>query len=188
MNKLTKIEKFFNNVTLTADDNLFVGIDVHKKSYHVALYLNNAPAMDFVMPAEKEQLSQKLKTASGALRQVVYETGSNGYGLAKGAAEVFGHQKDADLQTVKRLDYTLRHLSELVKTILQIDVSTIPGGGATGGFGAGAVAFLNAQFVSGIQTIIDVSNLKKDLQTADWILTGEGGFDSQSLRAAALSG
>ena len=83
MNKLTKIEKFFNNVNLTADDNLFVGIDVHKKSYHVALYLNDAPAMDFVMPAEKQQLSQKLKTASVALRQVVYETGSNGYGLAR---------------------------------------------------------------------------------------------------------
>jgi transposase len=83
MNKLTKIDKFFNNANLTADDKLFVGIDVHKKSYHVALYLNDAPAMDFVMPSEKKQLSQKLITASSALRQIVYETGSTGYGLAR---------------------------------------------------------------------------------------------------------
>ena len=56
MNKLTKIDKFFNNIDFTADDQLFVGIDVHKRSYNVALYLNDAPALDFVMPAAKEKL------------------------------------------------------------------------------------------------------------------------------------
>ena len=83
MNRLTKIETFFNNVTFTADDQLFVGLDVHKKSYHVALYLNDAPSIDFVMPAKKEQLSQRLKTTIPALRQVAYETGPSGYGLAR---------------------------------------------------------------------------------------------------------
>jgi len=53
MSKLTKIDRFFNNVKLTADDELFVGVDVHKKSYHVALFLNDAPVIDFVMPAKK---------------------------------------------------------------------------------------------------------------------------------------
>ena len=60
MNTLTKIDKFFNTVKLSADDDLFVGLDVHKKSYHVAFYLNDAPAVDFVMPAKKEQLSVPL--------------------------------------------------------------------------------------------------------------------------------
>jgi transposase len=83
MTKLTRIEKFFNTVKFTADDNLFVGVDVHKKSYHVALYLNDAPSVDFVMPANKEQLSQKLKVTASALRQVAYETGPTGYGLAR---------------------------------------------------------------------------------------------------------
>jgi len=83
MNTLTKSEKFFNTVKLTADDQLFVGVDAHKKSYHVALYLNDAPAIDFVMPAKKEQLGQKLKPAMPALRQIVYETGPTGYGLAR---------------------------------------------------------------------------------------------------------
>jgi len=83
MNKLTKSQKFFNNLNLTADDDLFVGIDVHKRSYHVALYLNNAPAIDFVMPAKKEMLSQKLITTTSGLKQVAYETGPSGYGLAR---------------------------------------------------------------------------------------------------------
>jgi hypothetical protein len=83
MSKLSKIETFFNNVTFTADDQLFVGVDVHKKSYHVALYLNDATSIDFVMPAKKEQLSQKLMPTMPALRQVVYETGPSGYGLAR---------------------------------------------------------------------------------------------------------
>lgn len=83
MTTLPKINAFFNNVNLTADDKLFVGIDVHKKSYHVALYLNDAPSIDFVMPAKKEQLSQKLKTTAPALRQVAYEIGPSGYGLVR---------------------------------------------------------------------------------------------------------
>lgn len=83
MSTLTKVETFFNHVTLTADDQLFVGIDVHKKSYHVALYLNDAPSIDFVMPAKKEQLSQKLRTMAPALRQIAYETGPTGYGLVR---------------------------------------------------------------------------------------------------------
>lgn len=83
MNTLTTFEKFFNNITLTADDQLFVGIDVHKKSYHVAFHLNDAPALDFVMPANKEQLSRKLKKTVPALQQVVYESGPTGYGLAR---------------------------------------------------------------------------------------------------------
>lgn len=83
MNKLTKVNDFFNNVDLTADDQLSVGIDVHKRSYHVALYLNDAPALDFVMPAAKEKLSKKLKKTIPALKQVAYETGPTGYGLAR---------------------------------------------------------------------------------------------------------
>lgn len=83
MNKLTKVDKFLNTVKLSTDDDLFVGLDVHKKSYHVELHLNDAPAIDFVMPAKKEQLCQLLKPAAVALRNIVYETGPSGYGLAR---------------------------------------------------------------------------------------------------------
>jgi transposase len=83
MTKLTKIERFFKETVISADDELFVGVDVHKKSYHVAFYLNDAPSLDFVMPAKKQQLGQMLKPTLPALRQVTYETGFSGYGLAR---------------------------------------------------------------------------------------------------------
>jgi transposase len=83
MNKLTKIERFFKETNFSADDELFVGVDVHKKSYHVALYLNDAPSIDFVMPANKKQLSQTLKPTSSALKRVAYEAGFSGDGLAR---------------------------------------------------------------------------------------------------------
>ena len=83
MNTLTKIDRFFKETNFSADDDLFVGVDVHKKSYHVAFYLNDAPSLDFVMPANNKQLSQTLKPAQSALRQVAYEAGFSGYGLAR---------------------------------------------------------------------------------------------------------
>jgi transposase len=83
MSTLTKVNKFYKNVKLTKDDKLYVGVDTHKKSYHIAFYLNDAPAIDFVMPSNKEQLSKKLMPLRPALQQVVYETGPCGYGLAR---------------------------------------------------------------------------------------------------------
>jgi len=105
-----------------------------------------------------------------------------------GAAEVFGPQKGACPEMVKRLDDANLKLSDLIKTRLGVDVSKIPGGGAAGGLGAGAVAFMNAEIVSGIDTIIDASNLKEEMLDADWIITGEGKFDSQSLQGKVISG
>ena len=67
MSNLTKISEFYKNVKLTTDDELYVGIDVHKKSYHVAFYLNDVPAIDFVMQSDKEKLSQKLEPLAPAL-------------------------------------------------------------------------------------------------------------------------
>jgi len=105
-----------------------------------------------------------------------------------GAAEVFGPQKGANPQTVKRLDAAIKRLSGLIRDKLNIDVSDVLGGGAAGGLGAGAAAFMNADIVSGIETIISVINLKKDLTDADWIITGEGRFDNQSLGGKVISG
>lgn len=104
-----------------------------------------------------------------------------------GAAEVFGPQKGADPEMVKRLDSAIRKLSDRIYSDLGVNVSKIPGAGAAGGLGAGAVAFMGAEIVSGIDTIINAVNLKEDLQDADWIITGEGKFDTQSLNGKVIA-
>ena len=56
MSRLAKVESFYKNVKLTSDDEVYVGVDVHKKSYHVALFLNDTPSIDFSMIADPKTI------------------------------------------------------------------------------------------------------------------------------------
>ncbi len=105
-----------------------------------------------------------------------------------GAAVVYGPQKGGDPQAVKRLEAAIERLSGLINKQLGIDVSEIAGAGAAGGLGGGAAAFMKADIVSGIEKIISVAKLEEDLSEADWVITGEGKFDSQSLDGKVVSG
>ena len=105
-----------------------------------------------------------------------------------GAAYVFSPQKGADPDTVKVLDDNLRAGSEIVKKELGIDVSELPGAGAAGGMGAGMVAFFGATLKSGIDTVLDTVGFENIAADADFIFTGEGKIDSQSLRGKVVIG
>ncbi len=105
-----------------------------------------------------------------------------------GAAIVFGPQKGATAKMVERLESGLAHLVEVVKQQLGIRIDKIPGTGAAGGLSAGAIAFMDAKLVSGIETIIRESGLIEAISDADWVITGEGRFDSQSLRGKVVAG
>ncbi|MBA7679575.1 Glycerate 3-kinase [subsurface metagenome] len=105
-----------------------------------------------------------------------------------GAAKVYGPQKGATPQMAEQLEKGFVHLAALVQNQLQCDINNVPGAGAAGGLAAGAIAFMNAKLVSGIETIMAYSNLGDELRSADWIITGEGCFDRQSLRGKVVSG
>jgi len=105
-----------------------------------------------------------------------------------GAAKIYGPQKGATPEMVNKLEAGLANLAELVHRQLNCDIKTIPGGGASGGLAAGAVAFMNAKLLSGIEAIIKYTNLEAELADADWIITGEGCFDRQSLYGKVVSG
>jgi glycerate kinase len=105
-----------------------------------------------------------------------------------GAAKVYGPQKGATPEMVGQLDAGLAHLAKIIKEQLGYDVIDIPGAGAAGGLAAGAIAFMNGRLVSGIETVMTQSRLKESLADADWVITGEGRFDSQSLRGKVISG
>ena len=105
-----------------------------------------------------------------------------------GAAKVYGPQKGATPQMTEQLEKGFVHLAALIQKQFQCDINNVPGAGAAGGLAAGAMAFMNARLVSGIETIMAHSNLHDELQSADWIITGEGCFDRQSLRGKVVSG
>ena len=105
-----------------------------------------------------------------------------------GAAKVYGPQKGATPEMVEQLEKGLAHLADLVRKQLQRDIDNVPGAGAAGGLTAGAIAFMNAAVVSGIETVMARSNLRAELESADWVITGEGSFDRQSLYGKVVSG
>ena len=105
-----------------------------------------------------------------------------------GAATIFGPQKGAGPEEVKRLDANLRHLSAIIEKDLGLSVATLPGSGAAGAMGAGVVAFLGGELRSGIDTVLDLIRFDQMLEQADMIFTGEGRIDSQSLRGKVISG
>lgn len=105
-----------------------------------------------------------------------------------GAARVYGPQKGATPGMVEQLESGMTRLAEVVLAQLGRDIRGIPGGGASGGLAAGAAAFMNARLVSGIETIIAASGLREALRGAAWVITGEGRFDSQSLRGKVVHG
>ncbi len=88
---------------------------------------------------------------------------------------------------VEQLENGLAHLADLVGKQLGRDIN-VPGAGAAGGLAGGAIAFMNAEVVSGIETIMAHSNLLAELESADWVITGEGSFDRQSLYGKVVSG
>ncbi|KAA9300195.1 MULTISPECIES: glycerate kinase [Aerococcus] len=101
----------------------------------------------------------------------------------QGAAAIFGPQKGADPAMVEALDRNLNQVATCAMRGLALDwdLAHYPGGGAAGGLGAGLMAFLGAQLQPGIDLVIAESQLAQHCQDADYILTGEGSLDGQSV-------
>lgn len=47
--RLSNKYKWLKTINLTTDDELYIGIDAHKKSLHIAFWLNGTPAIDYVI-------------------------------------------------------------------------------------------------------------------------------------------
>ena len=106
----------------------------------------------------------------------------------QGASAVFGPQKGADEAMVKRLDGNLRHLADVIRRDLGLDIADLPGAGAAGGMGGGMVAFFGSALQMGIETVLDTVGFDGRLKDADLVFSGEGKIDFQSLRGKVVIG
>ena len=105
-----------------------------------------------------------------------------------GASYVFAPQKGADEKCVEELDKGIENLSRVIAETTGKDISQLPGTGAAGAMGAGMVAFFNAKLQMGIQTVLDTVQFDEKIADADYIFTGEGKLDAQSLRGKVVMG
>ncbi|TPG69462.1 glycerate kinase [Brevibacillus laterosporus] len=118
------------------------------------------------------------------LQQVTFEVAcdvDNPLTGPKGASAVFGPQKGATSQQVAFLDKNLAHYAKKLKECLGKDVDQIEGAGAAGGLGAGVLAFFQCELKRGIQIVIEATGLAKHVQDADFVITGEGRVDFQTI-------
>ncbi len=106
----------------------------------------------------------------------------------KGAAHVFGPQKGATPAMVTKLDANLKHFAGIIKKDLRKDVMKLKGAGAAGGLGAGLVAFTGAKLKSGVDIVVEATELAKHLKGADLCITGEGRVDFQTAFGKTPSG
>jgi glycerate kinase len=101
-----------------------------------------------------------------------------------GASHIFGPQKGATETQVRQLDEGLRHFAGLVETHLKVKLQDIPGAGAAGGLGFSFLA-LGAEIIPGARVVAEATGLEKHIGEADWVITGEGQSDFQTLYGKA---
>lgn len=106
----------------------------------------------------------------------------------EGAAFVYGPQKGANSEEIIIMDKGLENMSALFLEHFNINLQKIKGTGAAGGLGAGGYVFLHAELISGIELIKELVHFETQIQNADWIITGEGKLDKQTLSGKTIQG
>jgi len=103
---------------------------------------------------------------------------------AHGATAVFGPQKGVGADALASIDGALARYGALLEAALGKDAQTLPGAGAAGGLGF-ALHVLGAQFEPGAEVVADRIGLDAALDGANWLITGEGRSDTQTLHGKA---
>ena len=119
--------------------------------------------------------------------RVVSDVNNPLYG-PQGAAQVYAPQKGATNADLELLEGGLMNIANRMQTLAGIEVSKMPGAGAAGGIGAGAVTFLGAQLLPGIDTILDLCQARPAIAQADLVMSGEGKVDAQTLHGKVVKG
>lgn len=105
-----------------------------------------------------------------------------------GCSAIYGPQKGADSDMVKTMDAWLERYAALVKDVLPESDKDRPGAGAAGGIGFAFSAFLGGVLKNGIGLILSETALEDYVRGADFVITGEGRLDSQTVMGKAPSG
>ncbi|MGA5700511.1 glycerate kinase [Peterkaempfera bronchialis] len=109
----------------------------------------------------------------------------------KGAAAVYGPQKGAGPGDVARLEAGLARFADVLGRAAgpgAARAAELPGAGAAGGAGYGAMAALGAVRRPGIEVLLEVLGFAHALEQATLVVTGEGSLDRQTLHGKAPLG
>ncbi|KSA12562.1 glycerate kinase [Maribacter dokdonensis] len=131
--------------------------------------------------------SNKHHRLDGVKVKVACDVTNPFYGL-QGAAYIYGAQKGASENEIIFLNQGLCNFAEIIKNRYEIDLQKVSGSGAAGGVGGGALIFLNGELISGNNLVKELADFDNAIEGADWIITGEGQLDEQTLSGKTIDG
>jgi glycerate kinase len=102
----------------------------------------------------------------------------------QGATAVFGPQKGVTADAVEPLDAAIAHFAAAADHAFGQSCAERPGSGAAGGLGY-ALHLLGGRCHSGAGALAELAGLADAVAWADWVLTGEGCSDGQTLAGKA---
>lgn len=120
----------------------------------------------------------------------------------QGCSAVYGPQKGADAEMIRQMDAWLsnyagialsfkeeRKAEDASVNLVNVGVdASFPGAGAAGGLGFAFRVFMNAELQSGIQIVLRETELEEKVKDADYVITGEGRLDGQTVMGKAPIG
>ena len=80
-NSLSRVEQFVEGFQSLS---FWIGMDVHKRSYHIALLRADGKSLTFVSPASPQFVAQLINRLAIHVAAVAYESGPTGFLLARG--------------------------------------------------------------------------------------------------------
>ena len=105
-----------------------------------------------------------------------------------GASRIFGPQKGASTEQIGQMDEWLSRYAELARRINPKADPESSGAGAAGGLGFAFRSFTDATLESGIKIILEETGLEEKVRKADYVITGEGRLDGQTVMGKAPAG
>ncbi len=107
---------------------------------------------------------------------------------ASGCSAVYGPQKGASEDDIRRMDQWMKRYAELCHKKYPHADHDFPGAGAAGGMGFAFLTFLNGKLEPGIDIVLAETKLEEQMADADLIITGEGRLDGQTIMGKAPVG
>ena len=134
-----------------------------------------------VMPNEIKEKINNVKW------EIVNDVKNVTFGI-NGCARVYASQKGASENDIDYLEQSGLKIHKLLVKLFNKDYSNYEGSGAAGGVAYGLKLFTDCKFSNGIEFIFEKSGLNKSLSKNgyDYVITGEGQIDSQTLNGKAV--
>ena len=106
----------------------------------------------------------------------------------QGCSAIFGPQKGAAPSMIVQMDQWLAEYARLTQEKYAKANRYQAGTGAAGGLGFAFLAYTNATLESGIKIILEETKLESYIKDADFVITGEGRLDGQTVMGKAPIG